>query len=173
MLSLDAGEGTVVYASSFSKTVCPGIRVGFLIGPPELIAKIVVRATNTYISPSMVDAAIVYEFCTSGAIERSIERVRTALEQRADTLGQALREQIPDASFVLPDGGYFLWVQLPDGVEPAAVLKGAADRKLALVSGDDFVLDGGSGAVRVAFSGVTPEEIREGVVRLAAAVQAA
>jgi 2-aminoadipate transaminase len=173
MLSLDAGAGTVVYASSFSKTVCPGIRVGFLIGPPELIAKIVVRATNTYISPSMVDAAIVYEFCTSGAIERSIERVRTALEQRADTLGQALREQIPDASFVLPDGGYFLWVQLPDGVEPATVLKAAADRRLALVSGDDFVLDGGSGAVRVAFSGVTPEEIREGVMRLAAAVQAA
>ena len=73
MLSLDAGAGTVVYASSFSKTVCPGIRVGFLIGPRELIARIVLRATNTYISPSMVDAAIVYEFCVSGAIDRSIE----------------------------------------------------------------------------------------------------
>jgi DNA-binding transcriptional MocR family regulator len=173
MLSLDAGGGAVVYASSFSKTVCPGIRVGFLIGPPELIARIVRRATNTYISPSMVDAAIVYEFCVSGAIEHSIERVRAALQERAATLAQALGEQIPDASFVLPDGGYFLWVKLPEGVEPAAVLKAAADRKLALVSGDDFVLDGGSGAVRLAFAGVTPEEIREGVTRLAAAVEAA
>lgn len=173
MLSLDAGAGTVVYASSFSKTVCPGIRVGFLIGPRELIARIVLRATNTYISPSMVDAAIVYEFCVSGAIDRSIERVRTALAERAATLAQALGEQIPGASFVLPDGGYFLWVKLPEGAEPAAVLKAAAERKLALVSGDDFVLDGGSGAVRLAFAGVTPEEIREGVVRLAAAVEAA
>jgi DNA-binding transcriptional MocR family regulator len=173
MLSLDAGEGTVVYASSFSKTVCPGIRVGFLIGPQDLIARIVLRATNTYISPSMVDAAIVYEFCVSGAIDRSIERVRIALEQRAGTLAQALNEQIPGASFVLPDGGYFLWVKLPEGVEPAAVLKAAGERRLALVSGDDFVLDGGSGAVRLAFAGVTPDEIREGVTRLAAAVEAA
>jgi len=159
-----------VYASSFSKTVCPGIRVGFLIGPQDLIARIVLRATNTYISPSMVDAAIVYEFCVSGSIDRSIERVRGALEERVDTLAQALREEIPNASFVMPDGGYFLWVKLPDGVEPGAVLKAAADRKLALVSGDDFVLDGGSGAVRIAYSGVTPAEIREGVTRLAAAV---
>jgi len=173
MLSLDAGEGTVAYASSFSKTVCPGIRVGFLIGPQDLIARIVLRATNTYISPSMVDAAIVYEFCVSGAIDRSIERVRIALEQRAGTLAQALNEQIPGASFVLPDGGYFLWVKLPEGVEPAAVLKAAGERRLALVSGDDFVLDGGSGAVRLAFAGVTPDEIREGVTRLAAAVEAA
>ena len=170
LLSLDAGQGSVVYASSFSKTVCPGIRVGFLIGPTELIARIVVRATNTYISPSMVDAAIVHEFCVSGAIDRSIERVRDALEQRVDALAGALHDQLPGASFVKPDGGYFLWVKLPDGVDPAALLKAAAERKLALVSGDDFVLDGGSGAVRLAFSGVTPEEIREGVTRLAAAL---
>ena len=170
MLSLDAGAGNVVYASSFSKTVCPGIRVGFLIGPAELISRIVVRATNTYISPSMVDAAIVYEFCVSGAIDRSIERVRAALEERVDTLAAALREQIPDASFVAPDGGYFLWLKLPDGAEPAAVLRAAGEHGLALVSGDDFVLDGGSGAVRLAFSGVTPAEIREGVTRLAAAL---
>ena len=82
------------------------------------------------------------------------------------------RERIPDASFVAPDGGYFLWVTLPPGLEPAAVLAAAAERGLALVSGDDFVLDGASGAVRLAYSGVTPEEIREGVGRLAEAIDA-
>jgi 2-aminoadipate transaminase len=173
MLSLDQGAGSVVYASSFSKTVCPGIRVGYLIGPSALIARIALRATNTYISPSMVDAAIVYEFCTSGAIDRSIERVRGALEQRLDALASALAAQIPGASFIAPDGGYFLWVTLPDGLEPAAVLRAAAERGLAVVSGDDFVLDGDSGAVRLAYSGVTPEEIGEGVTRLAAAIEAA
>jgi len=170
MLSLDGGGGDVVYASSFSKTVCPGIRVGFLIGPADLIARIVVRATNTYISPSMVDAAIVYEFCASGALERSIARVRTALQERVDTLASALHEQIPGATFVAPDGGYFLWLKLPEGIEPAAAMKAASEQGLALVNGDDFVLDGGSGAVRLAYSGVTPEEIREGVSRLAAAL---
>jgi DNA-binding transcriptional MocR family regulator len=170
MLSMDAGAGTVVYASSFSKTVCPGIRVGYLVGPSELIAQIVVRATNTYISPSMVDAAIVNEFCRSGAIERSIERVRGALEERVDALADALAEEIPTASFVAPDGGYFLWVTLPD-VDPAAVLTAASEQGLALVSGDDFVIDGGSGAVRIAYSGVTPDEIREGVSRLARALE--
>jgi DNA-binding transcriptional MocR family regulator len=67
MLSLDAGAGSVVYASSFSKTVCPGIRVGYLVGPADLIAAIARRATGTYISPGEVSGAIVYEFCISGA----------------------------------------------------------------------------------------------------------
>ncbi len=173
MFSLDAGEGNVVYASSFSKTVCPGVRVGHLIGPSELIARIVVRATNTYISPSMVDGAIVHEFCVSGAIEHSIETVRAALEERVDTLAALLREQIPDASFVVPDGGYFLWVTLPGRrLEPAVLLAAAAERGVALVSGDDFVIGGDSGAVRLAFSGVTTDEIREGVTRLARALAA-
>ena len=78
MLSLDRDE-RVVYASSFSKTVCPGIRVGYLVGPAELIARIVKRATSTYISPNMVAQAIVHEFCESGALQRSIETVRTNL----------------------------------------------------------------------------------------------
>jgi DNA-binding transcriptional MocR family regulator len=170
MLSLDAGVGTVVYASSFSKTVCPGIRVGYLVGPAELIAKIVVRATNTYISPSMVDAAIVHEFCVSGAIDRSIETVRGALQERVEALAAALREHIPDARFVAPDGGYFMWVTLPDGISPAQASQAAAEQGLAIVSGDDFVIDGASGAIRIAYSGVRPDEIREGVERLARAL---
>ncbi|MGH2879821.1 MAG: PLP-dependent aminotransferase family protein, partial [Solirubrobacteraceae bacterium] len=73
MIELDPER--VVYASSFSKTVCPGIRVGYLVGPSDLIARIAKLATNTYISPSMVSESIVYEFCASGSIERSIENV--------------------------------------------------------------------------------------------------
>ena len=84
MLSMD--DEHVVYASSFSKTVCPGVRVGYLVGPTELIAKIAKLATNTYISPSMVAQAIVYQFCRSGALERSIETVKAALRERAMTL---------------------------------------------------------------------------------------
>ena len=89
MLSMDPER--VVYASSFSKTVCPGIRVGYLVGPAETIAQIAKLATNTYISPNMVSQSIVYEFCASGALERSIETVRTALAKRVRTLEVVLR----------------------------------------------------------------------------------
>jgi 2-aminoadipate transaminase len=167
MLSMDPER--VVYASSFSKTVCPGIRVGYLVGPRELIASVAELATNTYISPSMVAQAIVYEFCASGAIERSIATVKAALSERADTLAQALRRELPEAEFVPPQGGYFMWVTLPPGTDVATLFKIAAERGVAFVKGTDFLLEGGENTLRLAYSGVTPEQIDEGVARLAAA----
>jgi 2-aminoadipate transaminase len=167
MLSMD-GEN-VVYASSFSKTVCPGIRVGYLVGPSDLIATIVKIATSTYISPSMVSQAIVYRFATSGALERSIETVKRALRQRASTLADALRNELPEARFVEPEGGYFLWLDLPPGTDVAAMCDAASARGVQFVKGSDFVLDGGESSLRLAYAAVTPEEIEEGVTRLAEA----
>jgi DNA-binding transcriptional MocR family regulator len=159
----------VVYASSFSKTVCPGIRVGYLIGPTELIAKIAKLATNTYISPSMVSQSIVYEFCASGALDRSIETVRTALAKRTRTLETALQRELPEAEFVTPEGGYFMWVTLPEGTNVDALFDVAGELGLAFVKGTDFLLEGGENTLRIAYSGVTPEQIDEGVGRLAEA----
>jgi 2-aminoadipate transaminase len=170
MLSMDPEH--VVYASSFSKTVCPGIRVGYLVGPTELIAKIARLATNTYISPNMVAQSIVYEFCASGAIDRSIETVRTALAKRARTLETALQRELPDAEFVTPEGGYFMWVTLPEGTDVNGLLRVAGELGVAFVKGTDFLLDGGENTLRLAYSGVTPEQIDEGVSRLADAYRA-
>jgi 2-aminoadipate transaminase len=167
MLSLDPQR--VVYASSFSKTVCPGIRVGYLVGPTELIAQIAKLATNTYISPSMVSQSIVYEFCASGAIDRSIETVRTALAKRALTLERALQRELPEAEFVAPEGGYFMWVTLPEGTDVNALFSVAGELGVAFVKGTDFLLEGGENTLRLAYSGVTPEQIDEGVSRLAEA----
>jgi 2-aminoadipate transaminase len=165
MLELDPER--VVYASSFSKTVCPGIRVGYLVGPVEVIDRIRVLATNTYISPSMVSESIVNEFCRSGALERSIETVRAALAERAGRLAEALRRELPDARFQPPGGGYFMWVELPEGTDVSALFDAAKERDVAFVKGTDFVLEGGENTLRLAYSGVTPEEIEEGVSRLA------
>jgi DNA-binding transcriptional MocR family regulator len=168
MLSLDDG-GHVVYASSFSKTVCPGIRVGYLVGPADAIGAIRGLATGTYISPSMVAQAIVAEFCASGAIERSIETVKAALRERRDATTEALERHLPDARFVTPEGGYFLWVDLPDGTDVAAIEDGARERGVVFVKGTDFLLEGGESSLRIAYSGVTPDLIEEGVARMAAA----
>jgi DNA-binding transcriptional MocR family regulator len=117
----------------------------------------------------MVAQAIVYEFCASGAIERSIETVRRALAERAEALANALRRELAEAEFVPPEGGYFMWVTLPEGTDVAALLRAADERGVSFVKGTDFVLEGGENTLRLAYSGVTPAEIDEGVARLAAA----
>jgi 2-aminoadipate transaminase len=166
---ISTGPDVVVYASSFSKTVCPGIRVGYLVGPEALIARIANNATSTYISPNMVAQAIVNQFCRSGALERSIAAVREALRERAQTLCDALTAHLPDASFVSPQGGYFLWVDLPPGSDVDALFDAAAARGVQFVKGSDFVLEGGDNSLRLAYSGVAPEQIVDGVQRLARA----
>jgi 2-aminoadipate transaminase len=169
MLEMDEGGERVVYASSFSKTVCPGIRVGYLVGPQELISAIRRRATETYISPNMVAQSIVAEFCNSGALERSIATVKEALRERRDATCAALGRHLPDASFVTPEGGYFLWVDLPDGSEVAALERAALERGVVFVKGTDFLLEGGESSLRFAYSAVPPDQIEEGIARVAEA----
>jgi 2-aminoadipate transaminase len=163
--------GKVVYASSFSKTVCPGIRVGYLVGPQALIARIQTLATNTYISPNMVAQSIVNQFCRSGRLDSSIQTVRGALRERRDALVAAMRRELPEARFEPPEGGYFMWVDLPDDVDVAELEVAARERGVMLIKGGDFLLEGGRHSMRLAYSGVTPGEIEDGVARLADAVR--
>jgi 2-aminoadipate transaminase len=170
MLSQD-DAGQVVYASSFSKTVCPGIRVGYLVGPQAIVKQIQSIATNTYISPNMVAQSIVNQFVRSGRMDSAIATVKNALRERRDTLVEALRRELPEAEFSPPEGGYFMWVVLPEEINVAEVETAAAERGLIFVKGTDFLLEGGENTLRIAYSGVTPAQIDEGVSRLAEAVR--
>jgi len=163
--------GKVVYASSFSKTVCPGIRVGYLVGPQAVIKQIQGIATNTYISPNMVAQSIVNQFARSGRMDGAIQTVKTALRARRDALVGALERELPEARFTPPEGGYFMWVELPEDVSVAELETAASERGVLFVKGTDFLLEGGKNTLRLAFSGVTPAEIEEGVTRLAAAAR--
>jgi DNA-binding transcriptional MocR family regulator len=171
MLSLDT-DSVVVHASSFTKTVCPGVRVGYLVGPAALIDAIAKKATNLYISPGMVSEAIVHQFCVSGDIDRSIATVSAALGERANVLAEALRKHIPGATFTEPDGGYFLWVDFPSDVDVEKLFPVAMKKGVAIVKGSDFLLDGGNHSARLAFSAVTVDQIEEGVRRIAEAIEA-
>jgi 2-aminoadipate transaminase len=163
--------GRVVYASSFSKTVCPGIRVGYLVGPQAIIKQIQTMATNTYISPNMVAQSIVYQFASTGGMDGAIETVKTALRARRDALVTALERELPEARFAPPSGGYFMWVELPEAIDVAELEKAAAAREVLFVKGTDFLLEGGQNTLRLAYSGVTPAQIDEGITKLADAVR--
>jgi 2-aminoadipate transaminase len=170
MLSIDKAD-RVVHASSFSKTVSPGVRVGYLAGPGEEIAKLAKRANETYISPNMLAEAVVLELCRSGALDRNIEFVRGALRDRRDALVEALREQIPEAEFVVPEGGYFLWLDLAAGTDTSALLAEAKAEAVGFVAGPDFMIDGGENSLRLSFASVPPDRIPEGVARIARALE--
>jgi 2-aminoadipate transaminase len=170
MLSADRVE-RLIHASSFSKTVSPGVRVGYLVGPEEEITKLRKRANETYISPNMLAESVVFEICRSGALDRNIEFVRGALRERRDALVAALGEHLPEAEFVVPGGGYFLWLKLGGEVDTPDLLAAAGEEGVAFIAGPDFMLEGGRDSLRLSFASVPPQRIDEGVTRIARALE--
>jgi len=166
MLSLDRND-RVVHASSFSKTVSPGVRVGYLAGPAELIAELALMANENYISPNMLAGSLVLELCRTGALDRNIAEVKLRLQERRDALVEALGEYLPQASFTVPGGGYFLWADMGEGADTVALAAKAKEVGAPFIPGTDFMLDGGQTALRFSFASVPPELIGEGVSRIA------
>jgi 2-aminoadipate transaminase len=174
LLELDGGE-CVVYSSSFSKTVAPGVRVGYLVLPPGLEPAIEALAVSTYVTPTLLAQATVWEFVRRGRFEPNLERVRGLLRQRRDAMLAALEATFPDdARWTRPAGGYFVWLDLPAGTDAAELLDRATAAGVTFVKGADFFPEerGGGSAARLAFSFASPAEIEEGIRRLAAALAA-
>ncbi|HEV8103224.1 MAG TPA: PLP-dependent aminotransferase family protein [Gaiellaceae bacterium] len=163
----DLSKGEVVYSSSFSKTIAPGLRVGWFVLPEALARQVEATATATYITPVLLGQATVYEFVSRGLFEANLERVIGLLRVRRDAMFAALDSELPEAPATRPDGGYFVWLSL-DGADVGAVLARAEEQGVTFVPGPDF--GGGPDTLRLAFSFVSPEEIAEGVARLAAAL---
>ena len=143
----------VVYASSFSKTVCPGIRVGYLVGPAERSAAIRKRPRTPTSRRTWSPSRSWPSSATRARSTRSIETVKAALRERRDATADALERHLPDATYVTPEGGYFLWVDLPEGTDVAALAARAAERGVVFVKGTDFLIEGGDSSLRIAYSG--------------------
>ncbi len=174
LFELAAGDG-VVYASSFSKVVAPGLRVGYLIVPPELVGAVEERAVATYLSPALTLQAALYEFIARGRLEPNLARVRTGIGERRDATLGALDEHLGGAAtWSRPDGGYFVWLDLPDGVSADDVADRAHEAGVAVVKGSDFFPRGAGGhsSLRLAYSFVSTRELGDGIARLAAAIPA-
>jgi 2-aminoadipate transaminase len=166
-----AGGDLVTYTSSFSKTVAPGLRVGYFVLPAAEAAAFEERAASTYISPPFLAQAIVLELIRRGRFEPNLERVRGELRARRDAMLEALSASFPaDARWSRPEGGYFVWLDLPGGSDTTALAARAADAGVGIVRGEDFFPRGsslGRTSARLAYSYERPERIREGIERLA------
>jgi DNA-binding transcriptional MocR family regulator len=161
----------VIHASSFSKSVSPGVRVGYLVGPVEQIATLAKVANETYISPNMLAESIVFELCRSGGLDENLKVVNAALRERRDALVEGLREHIPEARFVVPEGGYFLWLDLEEDVDTVALLAEAKEQGVTFVAGPDFMIEGGTSSLRLSFAPVPAEDVAEGIQRLSRALE--
>jgi len=167
-----APEGTL-HMSSFTKLIAPGVRVGFMIGEPSMIAKLAKKAEDTYISPGYVAQGITYEWCRRGLLTPQIERLKALYAPRLDACLAGLDKYMPDAVATRPDGGFFISLTLPEGVLTSAVKAEAAKHGLNLTDGQAFFpTGGGERFLRLPFCALSPAEIDDGVRRLADSVKA-
>lgn len=170
LFELDGGN-RVLFSSSFSKTVAPGIRVGYMVLPERLAHAVESTAAATYITPALLSQATVHEFLRRGHLDRNIEVVRSLLRARRDALLTALGEHLGStgARWNRPDGGYFLWLDLPDGGNARALLHRAEQIGVSFIAGPDFYpwAGGGRSSARLAFSYASPAQLAEAVRRLA------
>jgi 2-aminoadipate transaminase len=132
------------------------------------------HAENTYISPCMVSQAGLAAYCEAGYFEPGVERAKAELKARCDAMVESVREHFPaSVRMVVPEGGYFLWLDLGPEADTTALAARAAEAGVPFVKGADFFADGsGTTCLRLAFSAVPPDRIREGIERLGAVIAA-
>ena len=171
MRSMD--DSGVIYLGSFSKTFAPGYRVGWAVAPHSIREKLVLASESAILCPSNASQLAVSTYLANHDWRNQIKSYREMYRERRDAMVGALAEHIPEASWTVPDGGFYTWVRLPHGIDAQAMLPRAITALVAYVSGTAFYADGqGSDHMRLSFCYPTPDRIREGVRRLAGVVTA-
>jgi 2-aminoadipate transaminase len=162
-----------LHMGSFTKLIAPGVRTGYMIGDASLITKLARVAEDTYISPGYVAQGITYEWCRRGRLLPQIERLKQLYGPRLDACLAGLDAHMSDARATRPDGGFFVSLTLPEGVQTTAVRAQAATRGLNLTDGLAFFPEGGGERfLRLPFCALSPREIDDGIRRLAECVRA-
>ncbi len=169
----DLNPERTLHMLSFSKIIGPGPRVGILYGhQADLLQKVAKIAEDTYITPSLLSQGIVYEFCNSDQLPGQIEKLKALYSPRLQACLDALQHHLPDAEATRPEGGFFLSVTLPEGTSTAQVREQAKAHHLNLADGQAFFpAGGGERFLRLPYCALSPEEINEGIRRLAVTVQ--
>ncbi len=167
--------GNVIYLGTFSKTLAPGLRLGWIVAPPEVITRLVRLKQGADLHTSTFTQFIAYQVVREGFLDQHVKKIRQAYRERRDVMLSALQEYFPpEATWTHPAGGLFLWVTLPRGIDCQHLLQAALKEKVAFVPGDSFFAtpEKDSCHMRLNFSNSAPEKIREGIRRLSMVVKA-
>ena len=172
-LRADDDEGRVLYLSTFSKTLAPGFRVGWMVAPAALVARFETAKQTVDLMTGSFDQRIVHEAVQRGVLDRIAPQLRHLYRTKRDVMESALREAFGGAlEWVSPKGGFFLWATLPPDHDDETLLARALECRLVFVVGSAFYVDGaGHDRIRLAFSVASDDRIREGARRLAQAFQ--
>jgi len=165
--------GNVIYLSTFSKTLAPGLRLAWVIAPPEVIRKMVMAKQGTDLNTSTFNQIVAYEVGRAGFLDHHVEHICKVYHERRDAMLDALEEHMPEGvKWTRPQGGLFLWLTLPEHISSIDVFKDAIEQKVAFVPGASFYpCGGGHNTMRLNFSYVNPETINEGIARLGVAIR--
>jgi 2-aminoadipate transaminase len=165
--SLDT-EGRVVYAGSFSKIIAPGIRLGFALAPAPLIGKMTAAKQVSDVHSNLFFQILVERYMAGHDLDAHIARCRELYRTRRDVMDAELKKHMPGAQWIVPEGGLFMWIKLPDGRDGTEFCRRAKEKKVMAVPGSAFLCDesGSSSAIRLNFSLPSVEQIKTGVARL-------
>jgi 2-aminoadipate transaminase len=172
-LKADDTEGRVLYLSSFSKTLAPGFRTAWMAAPAPLASRFEIAKQAVDLCTGGLDQRVVYEAWRQGILQRQVPLLRAHYRHKRDVMAAALRSELrSELTWLEPRGGFFIWASLPEGLDAERLLQRAVQHGVIFVAGAAFYVDGtGQRTLRLSFSAPTPERIREGSARLAAAVR--
>ena len=161
-------SGNVIYLSTFSKLLAPGLRLAWVIAPPEVTRKLVMTKQAADLHTSSFNQYVAYEVAKGGFLDEHVKVIRATYKERRDVMIEMMEEMFPQGvTWRKPQGGMFLWGILPEDMDAAEVLKRAIEKKVAFVPGQAFHPNGGGkNTMRINFSYSNPDTIREGVTRL-------
>ncbi|MGC8826289.1 MAG: PLP-dependent aminotransferase family protein [Anaerolineae bacterium] len=162
----------VIYLSTFSKTLAPGIRIGWVTAPGRVIDRLIMAKQAADLHTSTFVQMVANDICQRGILKRHVQVIRKVYRERRDAMLEAMEEFFPEGvTWTRPQGGMFLWVRLPEKVDAAKLLRVALEEKVAFVPGAAFFPNGGGhNTMRLNFSNANPEMIREGIRRLGQAI---
>jgi 2-aminoadipate transaminase len=166
-------SGNVIYLSTFSKLLAPGLRLAWVIAPPEVIRKLVMAKQGADLHTSSFNQYVAYQVGKGGFLDEHVKVIRATYKERRDVMFEMMEEMFPQGvTWSKPQGGMFLWGMLPKDMDATELLKRALEKKVAFVPGAAFhPRGGGENTLRINFSYSAPETIREGVRRLASTLK--
>lgn len=169
--SLDA-DGSVMYLGTFSKILAPGFRLGWILAGPEAIEAILHAKQPADLHTATAPQMATYEVAKNGFIDTHVERIKDFYRERRDVMLRAIEEHFPsEARYTRPQGGLFVWAELPPAIDTRELLLDAVREKVAFVPGQGFHVDNtGTNTMRLNFSNVPPDALREGIRRLGIAI---